>query len=368
VTGDGGQRSVDDKWLYVFTSTLRPLYVDDAVTVLGAAAGTRHRFRYADRHVADELADAWGDGLVGRRVAVHLSIQHPAGYHEPVYVPLRAGTVTDARREGSMLIVEFTADGFLAIARPDDAYAADGDDGRKRRAAAVQNGTDRLLVATGREGPRTGQHAVLGQAPLLPPHGQDDGLAFQQLAAYVSEALHYTPRLLARVAQLWDEDDGSEVHHDPKTGVYPLRAGRRYTVVLVHQQREQPADGTVLTVSVPPPLAVLGDPVQPVSSRYDVIPVQLFAAHRDDFVVGEISVALTGPTPGPSLRMTVSVMPGAAATVGTPLLGGTAAALVLFPPILSGGDNVPLRLTLATLAALAAGLALRARRSRGLPG
>jgi hypothetical protein len=346
----------------------RPLYVDDAVAVLGAAYGTRHRFRYNEPLLPPDLAARWDKGLIGTPVAVHLSIQHPAGYHAPVYVPLRAGTVTDARRDGATLTVEFAVGGYLAVASPDTVHGADGEGGRLQRAAAVAARTQGLLVATGGQGPVSRHHAVIGKAPLLPPDGQDVGLSFQQLTAYVSEALHYEPRLLCRLAEVWDEDKDEEVRADEKTGVFNLRAGRRYTVAVAHHQREQPRDGTALAVTAPPPLVVLSESLHPVVSRYDVIPVRLFASHRDDFVVGELNIALTGPTAGPSLRMVVSVAPGAAVTAAVPLLGMTAAAFALFPPILSGGEHVPLRFALAAVAAVLAGAALRARRSRGLPG
>jgi hypothetical protein len=68
----------DDSWLHLFTSNIRQLYVDDALSVVAGPAGLHYRFRYEKRYVADEIHERWNENrLTGIPVAVYFSLQHP---------------------------------------------------------------------------------------------------------------------------------------------------------------------------------------------------------------------------------------------------------------------------------------------------
>jgi hypothetical protein len=73
----------NDDWLHLFTSTIRPLYISDALDLLATPVGSIVRFRYEQKYVAPSLRERWETkcALIGTRVLVHFAIQHPAEYH-----------------------------------------------------------------------------------------------------------------------------------------------------------------------------------------------------------------------------------------------------------------------------------------------
>ena len=69
------------KVLYHFSSNLRPRYTQDILNVLAAPSGIVYTSRYVRRVVPDTLASAWEDGLIGKTVLIHFSLEQPARYH-----------------------------------------------------------------------------------------------------------------------------------------------------------------------------------------------------------------------------------------------------------------------------------------------
>ena len=98
-----------DDWIHLFTSTIRPLYISDALDLLASPAGSIIRFRYEQSYVEPGLRKQWEikNGLRGKRVLVHFAIQHPAEFHLPSYIPIREATVTGNFVEGHALHHEF---------------------------------------------------------------------------------------------------------------------------------------------------------------------------------------------------------------------------------------------------------------------
>ena len=101
--------SKSEECLHLFTSTIRSLYISDALDVLASPTGSITRFRYEETYVSAEARDRWRkrDGLVGKPVLVHFAIQHPAEYHLPSYIPLREATVVGNFVEGKTYVVNW---------------------------------------------------------------------------------------------------------------------------------------------------------------------------------------------------------------------------------------------------------------------
>lgn len=113
-------QSPSDEWLHLFTSNVRDLYTQDALSLLAAPTGLIYRFRYEDRYVADNLREDWRAGAIaGKRVAVYFSVQHPLNFHAAAFVPLRMGTVTRSAAVGGVFTIEFAVSGYIPLAQVD---------------------------------------------------------------------------------------------------------------------------------------------------------------------------------------------------------------------------------------------------------
>src|SRR5206468_1644780 len=106
----------------------------------------------------------------------------------------------------------------------------------------------------------------------------------------------------------------------------------------------QPFIGDVsLSVTAPSGVTLFGSGDLPLRSRYDVIPVGLFAPFRDDVTAGEITIKTLEPARGPTVRIPVTVVPSTGHRASGPLLGIGGAMALALPPVLGGGDRMALR-------------------------
>jgi hypothetical protein len=116
----GFVQSPSDEWLHLFTSNIRDLYIQDALSLLAAPSGLIYRFRYEEKYVADSLRKEWRAGaLAGRHVAVYFSVQHPLNFHAAAFIPLRMGTVTRCAAVGGVYTIEFALSGYIPLAQAD---------------------------------------------------------------------------------------------------------------------------------------------------------------------------------------------------------------------------------------------------------
>lgn len=365
--------SSDESWLHLFTSTIRPLYVRDAVEVVCAADGDRRTFRYAGKYIPPDLKTLWVSerGLVGRRVAVHLAIQHPAGLHDPVYLTLRSGTVVGSRRDGDTYTVTFTLNALLP---PPPSPDLEGTDAKhvRTRAEHVKDHSGKLAELLGNRTPEVEQQAVLGPDPTSLPtvrvgsvaDSADAGLAFETLVRFLAPALFFPKYWYVRAAALLGENGKSKDPDD--RGIRKLTAGKSATLRLHHYQVDPPTDGVTLNVAVPEGLTLLSPASYDIGSRYDVIDVQMYAPHRDSPVAGEVVVSVDGPLEAPVLRIPVLVRPGVAEGGVAPVGGLVAASLAVTPSIV---DSWPVewRVLMAVAGVLLGGYVTFHRRGRGLP-
>jgi hypothetical protein len=105
------------KWLYLFSSNRSPLYEQDILDVLAAPEGALFHFRYDTSYVEAATVTEWS-GLAGTPTLVLFSMQQEARYHEPVFIPIRKGVVTQTDVVGSRLFVEFRLGHIVALPPP----------------------------------------------------------------------------------------------------------------------------------------------------------------------------------------------------------------------------------------------------------
>jgi hypothetical protein len=79
--------------------------------------------------------------------------------------------------------------------------------------------------------------------------------------------------------------------------------------VITHYQPDAPPVGTNLTVTAPTGITVIRDSDLPLSSRYDVIPIEIFAEFRDDKIEGQLEIAVTSPQLGPTVHIPIVIKP-----------------------------------------------------------
>jgi hypothetical protein len=358
------KRSSTD-WLHLFTSTIRPLYISDALEVLASPVGTHIRFRY-DRHlISPGLRSDWDtrDGLVGRQALVHFAIQHPAEFHLPSYVPVREARVVGNFVEGNTYIINF-ATGALRLP-VGTRSPKEGDVGEPIRAYS-----DSLRDALGIGDPprpsATASASVDGLLEPLPASKTElevlQGADFEAAVKIFSQALYFSPRIFYRVARI--STPGAEEPVTIKDGRLTLSAGKRYEIALAHYQTQQPAAGTHLAFCVPVGLTLLGDSDLDLPSRYDVIPVEVYAEFRDDKIEGQLEISVASPASGPTVRIPIVIKPSMAASVVAPSAGVAAGAASAVSSLLVSGQG--LKIGLAAGGAALAGGAVMFRRARRL--
>jgi hypothetical protein len=350
-------------WLYLFTSSIRELYIADAVDLLAEPNGALYRFRYEGKYLDDATRTQWeGGSLIGKRVAVNFSLQHPAEFHPAMFIPLRTGEVVSTRVDGDTYIVYFRLGQYLPLQDEPDWDS-------KQRKEPVHKYTEGLKMLLGAQHhPDDHIHATLGVAPdELVSAVPDSGKAFAAVVRFLTPTLYFSPRIYWRVAEITEDVTGNSIRLDDK-GNLPLTAGNAYTVHLAHYQYQAPATEILISVVVPKVIDLVGNEKIALRSRYDVIPIRLFAPHRDDAVTGELAISTELPTKGPTVRLPIIVAPPLGQTLAGPLLGIGGTIALALPAVFASDKLLFLRVGLAIGGALIAGLGLWLRRQKGLPG
>ena len=359
-----------DECLHLFTSTIRPLYISDALDILASPPGSITRFRYEESYVERTLRTRWAtkDSLVETRALVHFAIQHPAEYHLPSYIPVREARVVGNFVEGKTYVVNFET-GPIRLAATTrqiiDSAGTSSDIG-----GPVVTYSDALRAALDLENrPRPSALIGVPQADLLEParEGKNDLEAsqaadFERAVKVFAQALYFSPRIFYRVARFNTQD-----HKDTlalQKGRLILTAGQRYEVAISHYQSQPPPDGTQLKVSVPNGVTLIGDSNLPLASRYDVIPLEIYAEFRDDKTEGQLEIAVVPPVLGPSVHVPIVIKPSTSASVIAPSIGVAAGVGTAVASVLTASQSVKIGLVAGGTAL--AGAAIMYRRNRRL--
>ena len=183
---------------------------------------------------------------------------------------------------------------------------------------------------------------------------------FERVITLINQALYFSPRIFYRVARV----RGPDRQPVPlKQGRLELSAGSRYEIEIAHYQPTPPPDGTILTVAAPDGITLIGDADLPLSSRYDVIPVEIYAGYRDDKIEGQLDVTVATPQQGPSVHIPVVIKPSTSASVVAPGAAAIAGVGTAVGSILTTSGSLKIGLvTAGTAVASAAVIYRRARR------
>lgn len=356
-------------WIHLFTSNVRELYLADAIDIMGGPSGLVYRFRYHQEHVDELLRDDWNrDVLKAQRVAVHLSIQHPANFFSAAYVPIRKGRVKNTGVEGQTYWIDFALGEYLTLKA-----GASGEMGapevrcfsKKLRAILGTSFPD----YTGNGAPddlKKRRSASLGRFPvgeLSVAGGAGD--KFEACVKVISKAIvSEPPRIFFRVAAVKDEN--GKVVNLSSRGILELTAGSRYSLEVSHYQPNQPIPGTALNVTVPKAVELLGEGTLDLRSRYDVIEVPLWVPFRDTTAEGQVVIQVREPSRGTAVRLPIRVAPSKTHRFAGPGLGVVGAGLVAAPSWMGAAGNMNWKIVLGALGAVLVGLGIASRRSKGL--
>jgi hypothetical protein len=201
---------------------------------------------------------------------------------------------------------------------------------------------------------------------LVKPSG-NAGRDFETIVRFLTPSLSFSPRTYFRVVTVTRDVDGKPISLSDE-GNLPLTAGSDYTLHLAQYQHQPLPVNVKLEVTSPSGVDIVGDNQIVLASRYDIVPIRLFARSRDDVMSGQISIRTCEPALGPTVRLPLVVSPSVAHNVSGPALAIGGACAVALPPILASNQNVGLRIVLALVGAAAVGLGIWWRRARGFTG
>lgn len=363
-------QSPSDEWLHLFTSNIRDLYIQDALSLLAAPSGLIYRFRYEDRYIADSLRDEWRAGAIaGKRVAVYFSVQHPQNFHAAAFVPLRMGTVTRSAAVGGVYTIEFALSGYIPLAQADpsnlarpvreftealkhelgtafpDFYDPDNAGAPKRRSAAP-GGSPLVLVDS--------------EKKALFAISDDEAANFEHIVNFMRRCVSSTQPFFRIVRVTGPDGEMSLNDH----GWLELSPEQTYEFELIHYNPDPVSGSASLRIECPESVKVLGPTALPINSRYDVLPVRVFVPARDDSAQGEIGVAADVPA-GATVRIPISIKPTVKQTYLSPATALLGAVLIATPGAMGDGDTL-LKASLIAVGSLAIAFSALNRVRRGL--
>lgn len=295
--------------LYLFSSNIRPLYEQDILDVVAAPAGGLYQFRYERRWVDPVGRERWLSLPQGTPVLVHFSLQQPARYHDPVFFPVRRGTVKRTFAQGETLFVEFLLGDLVALPEP-----AKGESGRPDFAAETHAYRSYLER---KEAPRPYSFSAgLGPNILSAPESpldlsSDQVTLFERTTKYLQPTLSFSDARFLRFLCLGPRGKQLDLAPDAD-GVFSLEGGTTYTLELFHHQPVEVTSEDSFTVSVDGGIIrIIGRAGFDIGSRYDRIAIAFHAAQSDKYEARE-TVLVIEPTEGvkgPQLRLHLRVEP-----------------------------------------------------------
>lgn len=315
----------DGSLVYLFSSNIRPLYVQDILDVLAAPTGASYFFRYEEKYVAPAARES---DLAGRGALVHFAIQQEARYHAPAFIPVRRAQVVAGSLKAGMFVIEFIVGDYVALkgaaadtAKPDEL------------AAAVRRYTDALEEAA--------VERPYDWSASLGPDLFSDSVSPLELSPGDAEAFRSTARTLQRtewfrrarfVRVLRVQKGASGAKAVPLiAGFYQFEAGATYQLELTHFQPGDVTGHETFKISAGAELLqVIGRQSFEISSRYDLvrIPVHATLPARDEARETILAIAPSEGVQGPTIQLPIRVQPpkGRAAA----LTAASAVVLVLF--------------------------------------
>lgn len=350
------------EWLHLFTSTIRELYITDALDIIAGPVGHVIRFRYEQKYVEQTTTlTRWKRGeLIGVPVATYFSLQHPSKYHPASFIPLRSGKVTATTIEGSTCILYFSLGEYLPL--PEEVNS-------KGLGPQVEWFTTELKKLLPDSNPDAGISASLGAPPPDEVRTTGDvGLDFERLVRYMTPSLYFSPRIFYRVGDVVDQSANKESVALDDRGVLKMTAGHRYSLEIVHYQASPLMDQVELRVVAPEIVSLFDRTNIALRSRYDVIPVQLFAPFRDDDSAAELLIETVAPALGPTVRLPITVSRSRTEKASDSVLGLGGAMVVAAAPIVGTTQSASWATGVAVVGALITAMGIRWRRSRGLAG
>lgn len=352
-----------EKWLHLFTSNIRELYIADAIDLLAVPEGYLYQFRYAESHVQDDVRERWRSGrLKGTSVIVYFSLQHAANFHLAAYVPLRYGRVVDTFAEGGTYVVRFRVAGYSTLPKPDADHEAD------RYVIDFSNELRDLLkpsypdYSSDRDARRS---ATMGPIPQSLSAPVEQGAAFETVVEYITKAIEPQQRLFYRVAGVWKKDRNN-LQTMSDDGYLELTAGNQYTVEVAHFQSASP-DSAVLQIEAPDAVKLLTPSELPLRSRYDVMPIRLFIPFRDMEAQEELTFGIKEPARGGRVRIPMRIRPSRVHSVGFPVTAILGTLMAVSAATLGDHASLCQKLLLTLGGGLLVAVSALARRSRGLP-
>lgn len=354
----------ETKWLHLFTSNIREQYIADAIDLLAVPEGSIFQFRYAESHVQEDLRLRWNvkpDGIDRTKVIVHYSLQHAANFHKAAYVPLRTGEVVDAFIEGKTYVVRFKVTGYAPLVNSDP----------KQLDRSVHDFSDAIrtiLCPWYPDYPNEKdkrRSASLGELPktwldLAGP----EGTKFESVVSHMSAALEPETRLFFRVASVSKQNRNTKVGF-ADDGYLELTAGRSYLIELAHFQAAS-RENALLKIETMDGIKLLTPTELHLRSRYDVLPIRIFAPFRDDEVQGEMIFGIREPDRGANVRIPVRIKPSKTHTWVSPPAAILGAVLAVVPAMLGTDASTETKLCLASSGAILLSVGALARRSKGL--
>jgi hypothetical protein len=306
--------------LYLFSSNIRPLYIQDILDVLAAPRRARYQFRYAQNYVDPDLMKAT---ITGEEAVVHFSIQQEAQYHAPAFIPIRRAKVVDAGLRADIYVVTFEVTDYIALTREENEHPS---------------------------APVTRYAAALAQAHIKRPYGpsaslapdlrdtarevfdpdSDEANAFASTAKLLQRTEWFRGARFVRVTALREgPTNGPEVASSD--GTYVLTAGSTYAIELTHYEPGEVTDRQTFTISADDDVVqVIGKPGFDIASKYDYIRVFLHASlpARDEPRETVVTIEPSPGVQGPTVRLPVRVIAPRGRTAA--LAAASAIILLLF--------------------------------------
>ena len=270
--------------VYLFSSNIRPRYEQDVLNVLAAPTGLTYRFRYRRDWVADGLASDW-DNLSGERCIVHFSLQQPNQYHDPVFFPLRLGTIRRTFREArDIYIIEFSIQRSVSLLEPDPGEPSDERAilaAYRKAVADYRSHLDGLGIELPYQRSASLGPDVTRDAEAPVDATSDEGVLFERTTRFLAGTASFQRAKFYRVLRLEQRGvDGPEavVAFDEAVPAYRLRSGRSYQLLLLQSQPEEVSGPAGFKVTIDEAVAkVVGAPRFEIASKYDAAPLLLTA-------------------------------------------------------------------------------------------
>lgn len=312
----------ESKLLYLFSSNMRPLYVQDILDVLAAPSGVVYRFRYERRYLNKSAREPWEKNqLVDKNVLIHFTLQQEARYHEPVLFPIRRGTVVRTSKEGTAYFVEFRLGRLVSAPQWPTLTDTTDDQGtpqerqgyeippREYAAHLQKMGIDLPYEFPASLGPDvTSGSSVLDDA-------SDEELLFERTAEYLTRTESFRQAWFVRCLRIVPQGGPPDrsVPFNEQAGAFDLDGGRAYEIHVSQRQPREVRQPERFKVEADQEIVrIVGVNYFEVASRYDRIPISINAIEPPAGVTRE-AVVVVSPTSeitqGPRIRIPIRVRP-----------------------------------------------------------